>query len=63
MTVTWTTFNSTKTSTVWYGKTSLNMSSTGTSSLFIDGGNEKRHMYIHRVTLSGLEPDSKYGKN
>ena len=66
MTVTWVTFSKTKPSTVRYGREeshfiSLNMIQTGRQSLFVDGGNEKRSMYIHRVTLIGLASDKRYG--
>eukprot|EP00095_Tigriopus_kingsejongensis_P003965 maker-scaffold79_size400133-snap-gene-3.16 protein:Tk03965 transcript:maker-scaffold79_size400133-snap-gene-3.16-mRNA-1 annotation:"iron zinc purple acid phosphatase-like protein" len=53
--VTWSTWNDTV-SLVKYGKefAELNLLAEGSSSLFVDGGQEKRHQYIHRVTLENL---------
>ncbi|CAL1575027.1 unnamed protein product [Knipowitschia caucasica] len=62
MEVTWTTFNSTN-STVEYGLLGARLFDTsvqGMSTLFVDSGDEKRAMYIHRVVLSGLKPASTY---
>ena len=58
--VTWATFNSTAKSTVWYGIDKLNLTSQGNSNTFIDGGIEKRHIFIHRVLLKGLTPGQRY---
>lgn len=33
----------------------------GFQTLFVDGGDERREMYIHRVYLSDLDPDTYYG--
>jgi hypothetical protein len=60
ITITWTTINSTAKSTVWYGIERLNLSSHGTANKFIDGGKQKRHIFIHRVTLKGLTPGESY---
>jgi hypothetical protein len=62
MIVTWLTFDLTKTSTVWYGIDKLDNVTHGTVHKFIDGGDEKRHMFIHRVTLKGLKPGQTYSK-
>ncbi len=62
MIVTWLTFDLTKTSTVWYGIDKLDSETHGTVHKFIDGGDEKRHMFIHRVTLKGLKPGQTYSK-
>lgn len=62
MAVTWTTFNKAD-STVEYGLVGgrrFDMSATGNSSLFVDSGDEKREMYIHRVILTGLKPTQTY---
>lgn len=63
MVVTWTTFNKTE-SKVEYGFLGcrlFEMSATGNATLFVDSGNEKRKMYIHRVTLTDLKPAAAYG--
>ena len=62
MIVTWVTFDPTAISTVEYGIDNLNMSAHGTSTLFVDGGTEKRKIYTHRVTLKNLKPNKKYSK-
>lgn len=64
MLVTWTTFNETE-SRVEYGLLGgrlFELSTKGTSSLFVDSGVEKRKMFIHRVTLTGLRPAATYGE-
>lgn len=60
MVVTWVTFDKANTSTVEYGKRKLDSIATGASSLFVDGGNEKRSMFIHRVKLRNLIPGGSY---
>ena len=60
MVVTWVTFNQTATPTVEYGTNILEESETGFSSQFIDGGNETRLLYIHRVVLDDLVPGLSY---
>ncbi|CAG2108113.1 unnamed protein product [Medioppia subpectinata] len=60
MIVTWTTFDLTAKSTVWYGIESINMSAHGSARKFVDGGPEKRQMFIHRVTLTALVPGQTY---
>lgn len=62
ITVTWSTFSDTEESLVEYGIGGFAMVAKGNRTLFIDGGNEKRSQYIHRVKLSGLAPDTKYSK-
>ena len=62
MIVTWVTFDPTANSTVEYGIDNLDNSAVGTSTLFVDGGTEKRKLYIHRVTLKNLKPNQKYSK-
>jgi len=63
MVVTWTTLNKTE-SVVEYGLMGgrlFDMSTKGGATLFVDSGEEKRKMYIHRVTLTGLKPAATYG--
>lgn len=63
MVVTWTTFNKTE-SKVEYGILGgrlFDMTAKGDAALFVDSGKEKRKMYIHRVTLTGLKPATTYG--
>jgi len=71
MVVTWVTTNSTEKSQVWYALANLDLvkSSTnyyqvanGEQTLFVDGGPAKRSMFIHRVTLDNLLPNSTYSK-
>uniref|UniRef100_A0A3Q3VUA8 Purple acid phosphatase n=1 Tax=Mola mola TaxID=94237 RepID=A0A3Q3VUA8_MOLML len=62
MLVTWTTFNKTE-SMVEYGLLGsrlFDMSTKGDVALFVDSGVEKRKMFIHRVTLTGLKPAATY---
>uniref|UniRef100_A0A8C6U6V2 Purple acid phosphatase n=1 Tax=Neogobius melanostomus TaxID=47308 RepID=A0A8C6U6V2_9GOBI len=62
MEVTWTTFSKTD-STVEYGLLGgrlFDMSARGNSTLFVDSGDEKRQMYIHRVILTDLKPVATY---
>jgi hypothetical protein len=47
---------------VEYGIGGLIKRATGWSTLFINGENETRSQYIHKVTLPQLTPGSKYGK-
>jgi hypothetical protein len=59
--LTWVTFSSTGESSVMYGtEFPLYELATGTEDLFVDGGQQKRHIYIHRVTLPGLKPEQRY---
>lgn len=60
--VTWTTINQTiGRSTVSYGTGSqINQIACGTVRKFIDGGPEKRVIYIYRVTLKNLQPNTTY---
>lgn len=38
----------------------LNQRAVGSSHKFVDGGPKKKSQYIHRVTLPGLHPETKY---
>lgn len=76
MIVTWITFNATSISTVEYGPEDeisqplpkyLNVSKdkfpykvTGTSEKFIDGGDERREMFIHRAIIKPLNASTRY---
>jgi len=60
MVVTWVTLQSTGTSIVEYGVRDLNKTAKGYEDVFIDSGNERRTIYIHRVTVTGLHPGQKY---
>ncbi|KAG9336512.1 hypothetical protein JZ751_002859 [Albula glossodonta] len=62
MVITWTTFNKTESLveySMWGGKL-FDLKAKGTSTIFEDGGSEKRKLYIHRVTLLDLRPGSAY---
>lgn len=63
--VTWVTMNATKTPKVEYnllGTEKFSKVAIGFSQLFVDGGNEKREMYMNRVLLHELEPNVSYGE-
>nr|AYV89047.1 Iron/zinc purple acid phosphatase-like protein [Tetranychus truncatus] len=60
MIVTWTTFDPISLPSASYGISTLNQTTYGYSTKFVDGGSEKRVMYIHRVTMNNLKPDQKY---
>ncbi len=45
---------------VEYGTSSYEKEADGSTTLFTDGGFEKRHMYIHRVIVEGLQPKHRY---
>lgn len=63
MIINWVTQNSTGTSVVEYGTlTGLSKVATGNEKVFVDGGPEKRCLYMHTVLLQGLQPRQKYGK-
>ncbi|XP_063538363.1 acid phosphatase type 7-like isoform X2 [Cydia strobilella] len=61
--LTWTTFNDTQGSYATFGKGQLEAQASGYSTLFRDGGKQQREMYIHRVTLPGLDYDTTYVYN
>ncbi|XP_072383424.1 acid phosphatase type 7 [Diabrotica undecimpunctata] len=58
--VTWSTFDDTKKSLVEYGIGGLVLTAEGTSTLFVDGGSQKRSQHIHTVVLKNLTPGSTY---
>lgn len=59
--VTWSTFNDTE-SVVEFGTDilTLDSSASGSSVLFIDGGDEQREQWMHKVSLSGLSDNTQY---
>uniref|UniRef100_A0A4W4HC78 Purple acid phosphatase n=1 Tax=Electrophorus electricus TaxID=8005 RepID=A0A4W4HC78_ELEEL len=62
MVITWTTLNATESIVeygLWGGKL-FTQSARGNCTTFVDGGSEKRKIYIHRVTLSELIPGFTY---
>jgi len=63
MVVTWVTMDYTSDSIVEYNKRGgpLDYKAHGTVDLFVDGGSDKRKIYMHRVTLTGLVPRVSYG--
>ncbi|XP_041468978.1 acid phosphatase type 7-like [Lytechinus variegatus] len=62
MTVTWSTFNQTKQSVVYFGLSLGNLSSVakGSATKFVDEGPERHTQYIHRVKLTSLKPGTLY---
>ena len=60
MVVTWVTLNSTALSVVEYGQKDLDSVANGVEDTFVDGGSEARKIYMHRVTLSNLLPNTRY---
>lgn len=60
MVVTWMTPDQTPSSTVNFGTDYLSQTVEGNATLFRDGGFEHRSMWIHRVTLRNLTPDTRY---
>lgn len=64
MVITWVTLNQTYTSLVEYGfyDGQLKMKTvSGSQKRFEDGGDEKRKIYVHRVHITDLIPNKKYG--
>jgi len=62
MVVTWVTMQSTIETVVEYGVDDLNKTAKGLEDAFTDGGTEKRMIFIHRVTITGLRPGQKYSE-
>lgn len=60
MVITWVTLWPTNSTVVEYGISRLDTETQGKETLFIDGGSEKRHIYMHRVKLTSLIPGQKY---
>ncbi|CAH0755500.1 unnamed protein product [Diatraea saccharalis] len=56
---TWSTFNDTE-SIVRYGVSSPDQETSGSSEVFVDGGNMKRRQWIHRATMKDLKFDTHY---
>lgn len=61
MHLTWTTWNDTD-SVVEYGEnpSDLDKIARGRSDVFIDGGNEQRKQFIHKVEIGNLKPNATY---
>ncbi|KAL5008590.1 hypothetical protein ScPMuIL_014171 [Solemya velum] len=60
MVVTWVTGNSTLLSVVEYGRQGLTQRALGNYTIFTDGGKLHRSMFIHRVKITGLQPQTSY---
>jgi hypothetical protein len=62
MIVTWVTMQSTYVTIVEYDKSEKTLTSVakGHEDVFVDGGSEKRIIYVHRVAITGLTPGQKY---
>lgn len=61
--VTWVTLTSAvKSSFVEYGVSSYDLVAVGEQTDFVDGGREHRQLFMHRVVLTNLRPDTRYGK-
>ena len=62
MVVTWVTDSSTDVSLVEYGIDDINLMANGTEDTFVDGGPQRRVLYIHRVKLNGLACGQQYSE-
>ena len=62
MVATWVTDSSTKVSIVEFGLNNLTQVAKGIEEKFVDGGSQKRVLYMHRVKMTGLKPGSQYSK-
>ncbi|GFO35532.1 purple acid phosphatase [Plakobranchus ocellatus] len=61
MVIVWNTVNDTGESKVLYGSGGkLNQTASGSRTKFVDGGEEKRSQFIHRVVLQGLSEKTEY---
>lgn len=49
-------------SIVEYGYQGLQFAVKGEQTAFVDGGSEKRKLFMHRVRLTNLRPLTRYGK-
>jgi len=58
--VTWSTINETETPKVLLGRKKIEHVFTGSSALFIDGGNQSAEQWIHTVTVTSLNPATNY---
>ena len=61
MVVTWVTVNTTE-SVVEYGPGALSLRTSGSVAAYRDGGSEHRVLFMHRVTLTQLKPQQRYGE-
>ena len=62
MVVTWVTQDATNSSVCEFGPVNLDTVAKGTQTMFQDGGDQHRKLYIHRVTLEQLAPGKMYGE-
>lgn len=63
MWVTWVTFDDISTAPlVEYGIGALTEMVKGSTTKFVDGGSQKRTIYVHRVLLENLKAAQSYGK-
>lgn len=63
MMITWVTLDKTNASIVEYGEglqIGFTLKAVGQETAFVDGGSEKRKLYMHRVLLQGLTPGQRY---
>lgn len=60
MVVTWSTLDDPEETIVEYGVNGYILSAVGKRELFVDGGNQKKSQWIHKVVLTELEPQTKY---
>lgn len=47
-------------SLVEFGEDGLTKAANGSIKAFVDGGKEKREIYVHRALMTGLKPDTRY---
>ena len=62
MVATWVTDSSTDVSVVEYGLNDLGLVAKGIEETFVDGGSQKRVLYMHRVKMTGLVPGRQYSE-
>ena len=61
--MTWVTLNATDNSTLEYGLgDSLSAQISAQTQEFVDGGSEKRRLFIHTARITNLKPSERYGK-
>ena len=62
MMVTWVTMHTSPEPVVEYGRKGFNHRVIAKTTRFVDGGSQKRHIYVHRALLDGLHTYEKYRK-
>jgi hypothetical protein len=60
MIITWVTLDHINETLVEYGTGLINEVAIGTNQIFVDGGDERRKLTIHRVVLQNLLPGTYY---